>query len=162
MNSDFVTRLFAASLEEALKRSEPIACEDCAEISGGKHPAWHLGHLVVGADFAAGFCGGQRQHEKLDALFAPGTEPEANRGKYPSKAELISLLVAEHARVTDLFTQLDADALELPLPMEEYRSFFPRVGDAVVYLLAYHEPYHNGQLQQWCLATGRTPAKAEA
>ncbi|MEZ6244173.1 MAG: DinB family protein [Phycisphaerales bacterium] len=157
MDRDFVTRLFAGSLDQATKMVEPIACEDCARLAGAKHPAWLLGHLVVGADFASSMCGLPMEHEAMHPLFAPGTIPEADRGKYPKKAELLELLTKAHARASAAFEKIPDDALAQEFPVEEYRSFFPRVGDGVVYLLAHHEPYHLGQLQQWALATGHAP-----
>ncbi len=161
MDRDFVTRLFAMSLDQTKTLGEPIACEDCARMAGGKNPAWLLGHLITGADFASQLCGSPRGDGAMDERFTPGSTPESDRSMYPPKAELIKDLIDAHAHASQAFQSVSDDVLNQPFPMEDSRSFFPRVGDGVVYLLAHHEPYHNGQLQQWALATGHAPVKAQ-
>ena len=161
MDRDFVTRLFAQSLEQTQKLVEPIACEDCASIKGGKHPAWIFGHHIVGADFASQLCGAPRGDGSMDERYVPGSTPLADRSAYPTKSELLAELSEAHAHATEAFKNVSDDVLAQPFPMEDYRSFFPRVGDGVVYLLAHHEPYHLGQLQQWAMSMGLKPSKAE-
>jgi hypothetical protein len=43
-------------------------------------------------------------------------------------------------------------ATEFPNP--EYRAFFPTIGDAAFYLMAFHEGWHLGQLSTWRRAIG--------
>ena len=159
MKRDHVTRLFAQSLDQTRKLIAPVECAQCATLSGGKHPAWILGHLAVGADFASQLCASPRTDQPADERFIPGSTPRGERGAYPTKDELLDWLDAAHAHAERAFLGVSDEALEAPLPMEDYRSFFPRVGDMAVYLLAHHEPYHLGQLQQWALATGHEPIR---
>lgn len=160
MNREFLIRLFDQSLEQARTLVEPVACADCATLSGGKHPAWLLGHLAVGADFASQLCSRPRTDEPMDERFTPGSIPQAGRDAYPSKAELLAWLGAAHAHARQAFLEAPDEVFEAPFPIEEYRAYFPKVGDGVAYLLANHEPYHNGQLQQWTLAMGHDPIRS--
>lgn len=162
MDRDFVTRLYAQSLEQTRKLVEPVACEDCARLSGGKHPAWILGHHIAGAEFASQLCGRPRTDGPLDERFRPGSTPQDDRARYPTKAELLEELSLAHAHAAEAFLSVSDEALAQPFPMEDSRSFFPRVGDGVVYLLAHHEPYHLGQLQQWVRAMGHAPAAVDS
>ncbi|MFI4896789.1 MAG: DinB family protein [Phycisphaerales bacterium JB059] len=160
MQRAYVTRLFDQSLEQTRTLVQPVACADCATLSGGKHPAWILGHLAVGADFASQLCARPRTDGPMDERFTPGSTPRAERNAYPTKAELLDWLASAHAHARQAFLDASDETLEALFPMEEYRSFFPKVGDGVTYLLAHHEPYHNGQLQQWTLAMGHATGRS--
>ena len=149
----FLITEYERSPHETLRLVEDVPESAFNTIVNGKSPAWLVGHLAAGSEFICMLCGGTTAMGDLMPLFAPGSEPDASAG-YPSKAGLIALLEGRHAEAVRSFNATPDDAFDQPLPMDEYREFFPKLGNAVTYLMASHEPYHNGQLQQWRLAVG--------
>lgn len=147
-------RIFDLSLADTAKLCESIPAESFATIANGKNPAWIVGHHAVAADMACELCAGTATLKDWNPLFAPGTHPNPDLGATPSKSELLDALAERHAAAIAAFKAVSDDQLASQFPIPEYRDFFPTVGDAVIYLLAAHEGYHNGQLQQWKLASG--------
>jgi hypothetical protein len=148
---------YAFTLYQAKKLTEDVPCERFAELpfEGAKHPAWVLTHLCAASSIG------------LSVLKAPanpdvGTPdipqtwrdasdaaPSDQRDAYGTKAELLATLTALHDRLTKAFTAAGDDVLALDFPNPEWRGFFPTIGDAAFYMLAYHEGYHLGQMTQW-------------
>ncbi|MEM1098301.1 MAG: hypothetical protein AAGH92_05880 [Planctomycetota bacterium] len=48
----------------------------------------------------------------------------------------------------------DPAVMSAEMPIESFRSFFPTIGHATLYLLCTHEATHYGQLQAWKRALG--------
>ena len=151
---DNLIRIFDLSLAETNKLCENIPAESFAAIANGKNPAWIVGHHAVTADMACELSGGPALLKDWNPLFAPGTQATPDPAATPSKSELLNALAERHAAAVAAFKSTSDDHLASQFPIPEYRDFFPTIGDAVIYLLAAHEGYHNGQLQQWKLASG--------
>lgn len=149
---DNILRLYAASLEETRKLCADIPAADFHRIRHGKSPAWLVGHLAIGSDFAADLGAAQGRLNDWTPLFAPGTWPTEAPNTYPTKDELLAALAERHTTAARIFREAADAHLHSELPIPEYRSYFPTIADAMVYLMASHEYYHNGQLQQWKLA----------
>lgn len=149
---DNILRLYAASLEETRKLCEDIPAAQFNRIVNGKSPAWLVGHLAIGSDFVADLGAAQGRLNDWTPLFAPGSQPTETPNTYPSKDALLAALAERHAVAATIFREAADAHLHSELPIPEYRSFFPTIADAIVYLMASHEYYHNGQLQQWKLA----------
>lgn len=148
---DYVIGLYNASLDETRKLAGDIPASSFRSVVGGKNPAWLVGHLAIGSDFICSLCGAGSGLDAWGPLFAPGTNPDSNTA-YPGKDELLGALEERHASALRALSDTSDAALAREFPIAEYRSFFPTVGSGVTYLLAAHEPYHNGQLQQWKLS----------
>lgn len=146
---DTILRLYAASHEQARSLASDITEDDFRRIVNGKSPAWLIGHLAIAGDFAASLCNAEARLGDWSPLFAPDTQPAADNPAYPDKAALLGALSERHAAASDAFRSVSDEHLASELPMPEWRAYFPTIADAVVYLLAHHEPYHLGQLQQW-------------
>lgn len=155
---DWLNKMYAMTLDDANKLMADVECADCARIvhNVNKHPAWVIGHLAVAGDMMGNMLGDAPELEPWYPLFAPGPDsaPVEDRSKYPKKAELMDALADRHAALSARVAGLDDSALAAPLPVEAYREFWPTVGDAAGYMLAYHEGYHLGQLTQWKRAAG--------
>lgn len=154
---DDILALFAASLKDVEDAVRDVPDARWAEQPSGvrNHPAWTVGHLVVSADYVAHLLGepASGAPEAYGGMFRPGTTPSAERGKYPSREELLGHLRSAHASAERAARAKLAAMGSRPAP-EELRAFAPTLGRIVTFLLAAHEPYHVGQLMVWRRAAG--------
>ena len=122
------------------------------------HPAWTLGHLVTSANGLGGLLGLEPEvPEGWDRVFATGGIPSGDAADYPSKAELLEALAAQHERNTGAVLQADPAWFARPHPDERIRNYFPTVGDVVTFLMTSHETSHLGQISAWRRAAGIGP-----
>ncbi|TMP97380.1 MAG: DinB family protein [Verrucomicrobia bacterium] len=120
----------------------------CAQPHGVvNHPAWSLGGLS--SDLPAGW----------EDTWKPGSTPSPDKGRYPSKDDLLRVMEQQHARVAKALADADPTALAQPLSDEKMRAFFPTVGDFAVFLMTAHEMDHLGQIAAWRRTMGLGPAK---
>lgn len=147
-------RLFDHSLSETTKLCAAIPADAFSKVVNGKSPAWVTGHHAVAADMACELCGVAPRLGDWNPLFAPGSQPNSDPTANPSKCELLEALAERHAATVAAFKAVTDSHLASEFPIPAYREFFPSIGYGVIYLLAAHESYHNGQLQQWKLASG--------
>lgn len=127
-----------------------------AQVAGRavNHPAWVLGHLAIGNDFACKLMGGPTVcPEGYVKLFDMGTKPLNDRAVYPAKAELLSNFDRTMTNVAAALKQVDESVLRGPMsgPLAQW---FPRVGDYVIFDLTAHMGTHLGQLSTWRRALG--------
>ncbi|MBI1335360.1 MAG: hypothetical protein GC164_00185 [Phycisphaera sp.] len=114
------------------------------------HAAWQLGHLASSLAFAGSLCGATYTlPDGWQEKFGNGSTPTPNRADYPSAAAL----VAEVKKATDALAahlpNVDEKTLTAPFPDEQFRAFWPTVGDGVVFLATTHVAYHLGILAGW-------------
>jgi hypothetical protein len=122
------------------------------------HPAWSLGHLVLSSNGLAKLLGLPSQApDGWDSIFATGGIPSGDEADYPSKAELLEALAAQHERNTGAVLQADPASFAAPHPDERLRKYFPTVGDVVTFLMTSHETSHQGQVSAWRRAAGLGP-----
>lgn len=150
---DNLLGVYAASLEETRTLCANIPEPGFRRILLGKSPAWLVGHLAVGSDFIADLCAAKGRLNDWMPLFAPGTQPAADNPAYPGKQALLDALGERHQAAIQAFAEATDAHLHSEPPMPEFRAYFPTIADAVVYLMASHEYYHNAQLRMWCLAS---------
>lgn len=152
---------FFGGFEGMLKEMvDPFPCERMAEQPEGvvNHPAWTIGHLATGIDMVLGMMGAETVCPAgWQATYAPGKPPVNDRGVFAKKDELLDRYSAAHAAMTAAVKGADASVLAAEMPVEDYRSFFPTVGHAAMYMLASHEPAHIGQIAVWRRAAGLLP-----
>lgn len=116
---------------------------------GMNHPAWILGHLAIAYDYVGQCVGLPLQLKRWHPLFSPGTSPVPERGKYPSKAELLEKLEANAARVLPAVPNADPTRLAGPQPVEILKPHIMTVGELLTHLLTSHIGTHVGQLSVW-------------
>lgn len=125
------------------------------------HPAWSLGHI---ASSSIGVLKALGQDAALPGhwgdVFKTGGVPSGNPSDFPSKEELLATLDSLHDRVIAAVKAADASTLAAPHPNENFRKYFPTVGDMIVFLMTSHEMDHLGQLAAWRRAMALGPARS--
>lgn len=154
---------YAMTLDTARRLMEGVECADCAgaPYPDAKHPAWTLSHLCVASGMAASFLDESGQESPLGGVpeawagvSSPGMPITNERSAYASKDELLAELERLHGVVAERFAGASDAFLAREFPSPDYREFWPTVGHAAFYMLAYHEGYHLGQMSQWRRAAG--------
>lgn len=155
---------YADTLDLAGRLTADVPDDRFAEVphAGSKHPGWVLGHHCLASGMLSGLLADDEAEAKglggvpmsLAAAAAPGTEPTADRSAYGSRDDLLAELTRVHEVCIERFSAADDALLARPLPIADYRSFWPTIGDAAFYLLGRHEPWHLGQLTAWRQAAG--------
>ncbi|MCY4074459.1 MAG: DinB family protein [Acidobacteria bacterium] len=120
------------------------------------HPAWTLRHLASSSNFLATTLGLESGTPAEWDARADGV-PSGNASDFPSKDELLAALRAQHERVAEAVSNADP-ALFAKDSDEQMRSYFPKVGDLIDYMLTAHEGTHIGQLSAWRRAMGLKPS----
>lgn len=122
------------------------------------HPAWILGHLAGGADYACQLLG-QASTFPPDwaAKFGPGSKVVNERSSYPSKDALLEALDRDVARVLEAVSRADPDALTRPhgLPLAFLKGQIDTAGEMLAHLMTTHQAVHAGQLSAWRRAMNR-------
>ena len=152
---------YEMNLKRAVQIVDDIAEEQMAAQPSGvvNHPAWTLGHLASTSNSLAGMLGLPSTFpEAWRDSFRMGGTPSADRADYPSKAELVAQLRAQHERVTQAVAAADAEQLGRRTPNPRLSERFPTVGDFTAALMTNHEAGHIGQLAAWRRAMGLGPA----
>lgn len=120
------------------------------------HPAWTLRHLASSSNFLATTLGLESTTPAEWDARADGV-PSGNASDFPSKDELLAALKAQHERVAEAVSNA-APELFAKDSDEQMRSYFPKVGDLVDYMLTAHEGTHIGQISAWRRAMGLKPS----
>lgn len=152
---------YEMNLKQAVRIVDDVAEEQMAAQPSGlvNHPAWTLGHLGATSDALAGMLGLPSTFpEAWRDSFRMGGIPSGDGSAYPSKAELVAHLRAQHERVAQAVAAADAEQLGQPPPNPRLRERFATVGDFAAVLLTNHEANHIGQLATWRRAMGLGPA----
>ena len=152
-----LTLLYAFNLKYAEKLVKDVSPEQMVHQPGGviNHPSWSLGHLVVSANRLGQLLGLKSQlPDGWEKIFATGGIPSGNEADYPSKEEILEALREQHARNAEAVAQSDPSAFTVPHPNEKTRSYFPTVGDMVIFMMTSHEMDHLGQIAAWRRAMG--------
>jgi len=160
----FVLRLYGGTLDRAGRLVEGVPDERWAELphDGAKHPAWALTHLCLASGMVDAHLRGEGDELGVvpaawAAVGMPGADLVADRSAYPAGAELLEVLGRAHAALAATYRAASDERLAAEFPVEAYRAFFPTLGDAATYVMAYHEGYHLGQVSQWRRAVGFGP-----
>jgi hypothetical protein len=134
-------RMLTSDIEDARMSDQPVPAAN--------HPAWILGHLAICTDYAANMVGLPRTRpDAWHKLYGPGSKPESDRAKYPSKSELLAALADGHGRVSAGVINADAAAMAQPQTVI-FQQHFPTVGDLLAHLMTTHPCAHLGQLSAW-------------
>lgn len=118
-------------------------------------PAFVYGHLCLYPSRMAELLGLDTQPLRLpdgwDELFKAGApcKDDPDCAIYPPKDKLVSTFLDVSRRAVDIVKLASDDALEAVTPIERYREAFPRVGDAIAFLIGPHNMMHLGQVSYW-------------
>jgi hypothetical protein len=154
---DMILKIYEFNLRYAEKLVVDVPGEMMCRGGGlglENHPAFTLGHLVMGSAHAAEALG-----YELDApegwaeLFdrtGPGDPrvPEHGGTHWPSRTMLLEELKRQHDRVAFGLGEVDAGVLARPVEWR-LKDKMPTVGDLVSFLCTTHEASHLGQLAAW-------------
>jgi hypothetical protein len=122
------------------------------------HPAWSVGHLCVGAQFANSLLGKETSlPEGWARLFGRGSKPVSDASKYPRKVELLAEFERCHREVSETVATIDEAKLAKETPNPDFRQVAPTLSDVVVFVLINHTATHLGQIAMWRRAKGLDP-----
>lgn len=146
----------------ALMADVPAAAMHRQYVSGERHPAWLLGHLLLADSYLLFLLDARPLPDDFPQLIeqygpasAPAPEGDA---RAHTKDELVGRLTAtDAARVARVLT-MDAEALARPLPDAHLAKAQPTIGHHLMGLV-FHEGYHGGQLAAWRKAHGFAPTR---
>lgn len=135
-------------LSEAEMLTQPTA-------GRGNHGLWVLGHVTwTDAAILYGYVkkGQTSPLEDWTGLFGRGSEPVADAGKYPTKAEILARWDKIRQEVNDTLDRLSDE--ELARPTGADAELFKTVGNCLA-ALAIHQAFHTGQVSVVRRALGK-------
>lgn len=136
------TKKLAQGIDESQMTLQPAP--------GMNTPLWILGHLAIASDFAATSLGLPMNCPRAwHKAFGPGSDPNAVRPPHPTKAELLQIIEANHARIAEALQSVTPEQLAQPNTFEPTTRAFPTVGDLLAHLMTTHPTMHLGQLSAW-------------
>lgn len=137
-------RSLAGGIDDARMADQPAP--------GVNHPAWILGHLAIGTDYALQLLGRPTAcpgawHDR----FGPGSSPSPDRSLYPSRDDLLEALARGHSAVEGASASADPGRMadRHALDLKFLKDALPTVGDVVSHLMTTHPAVHLGQLSAW-------------
>lgn len=162
MNNPLLT-IYAFNLRVCESLMSDISQDEMLQqpSSGVNPPAWLLGHLALGTDYALKMMDQpMRLPNEWHEQFGPGSKPEALGDKTPKQEELLIALKDGHAAVAAALPEVAAERLAEPNPLTDLPFLvetLPTVGDLLAHLLTTHEAAHLGHLSNWRRQMGRPP-----
>ncbi len=120
------------------------------------HPAWTFGHLSPYPPVLAAILREQAFVDPLNSTYGRGTKPVGDVKAYPAKAKLMEEFFAGHDLLAKTLGEVDPAVMGKPIPLARWKERFPKIGDAVLYLMLSHEGGHLGQVSAWRRAGGRS------
>ena len=147
-NRDYAVKL-VADLSDSDMVSQPVPGVTM------NHPAWTLGHLSPYPPVLSAILKGEEFVDPLNSKYGRGTKPSSNRGDYPAKDALVAEYLSGHDLLGRTLEAVDPAVMSRPIPLARWKERFPKIGDAVLYLMLAHEGAHLGQISAWRRAGGR-------
>lgn len=145
---DYAQRL-VADLSDADMVSQPVPGVVM------NHPAWTIGHLSPYPPVLAAILKGESFVDPLNSPYGRGSKPVADVAAYPAKAAAMDVYFRGHDQLAETLKEADPRVFAAPIPLARWKERFPRIGDAVLYLMLSHEGAHLGQISAWRRAGGR-------
>ncbi len=143
------------SLENARKQTLCLV-EDlrddqmCRQTSAKEnHPAWILGHLLLGDDYLLSMLKVRElSADFMDLLnkYGPNSKPHSSNENYDSKQFLVERLTETGLLRLDTLCQMKS--LDQPTPDETLAQTQPTIGHHLQ-ILVFHEGHHCGQISSW-------------
>ncbi len=128
---------------------------------GANHPAWILGHILLGDIYLLSLLRVQDVSEDFSVLlgkYGPGTTPLHSIEHYDSKHILVERLADTGALRLDVVRLMTSEELAQPTPDEILAQAQPTI-EHHLHALVFHEGHHGGQLSAWRRAQGLATAR---
>lgn len=157
---DLMSELLIWALENARKQTlclvEDLRAEQmCLQNSAGEnHPAWILGHLLLGDIYLLSMLKVRElSADFVDLLneYGPASKPNSNIENYDSKDFLVERLTETGVLRLDALRQMKK--FDQPTPDETLVRTQPSIGHHLQ-ILVFHEGHHCGQISAWRKANG--------
>jgi hypothetical protein len=129
--------------------------------SGENHPAWILGHLLLGDLYLLSMLRVWELSQDFSDLlrkYGPGTNPISSLGQYDSKQHLIERLTQTGSLRHAAIGAMDSKELAHATPDKILAQAQPTLGHHLQSLV-FHEGHHGGQLSAWRKAQGLSPIR---
>jgi len=162
-----MTELVVWALERARRQTLTLVADlreeqMCLQSAPGEnHPAWILGHILLGDIYLLSLLRiGELSEDFSDLLgkHGPGTTPIPVVGSYDSKQALVERLTQTGSLRVDAVRQMTTVDLARPTPDEILAQAQPTIGHHL-HALVFHEGHHGGQLSAWRKAQGLVPSR---
>jgi hypothetical protein len=130
-------------------------------IPGEQHPAWILGHILLGDVYLLSLLGVEALPQDFPALLAaygPAATPEQTFAMGEPMDVVVGRLIRTGIARCDAVRQMSAEDLSRPTPDELLVTSQPTIGHHLQALL-FHEGYHGGQLAAWRRSHGLPPVR---
>lgn len=153
------------SLEQARKQTLSLVKDlrdeqMCLQTSAGEnHPAWILGHLLLGDIYLLSMLKVRElSADFVDLLskYGPNSNPNSNIENYDSKHFLVERLTETGLLRLDAVRQIKD--FDQPTPDETLAQTQPTIGHHLQ-MLVFHEGHHCGQISSWRKAQRLSPVK---
>ena len=126
---------------------------------GGNHPLWVLGHLAyIEGSVPHVLLGEPNPVAHWEPLFAPGTQPTPDAGRYPSFDEVLATYRELRARNLKLLDEVGEAGLgRAPRHVPPGFEGAMRTSGQTLLLIALHNMVHYGQVADARRVAGRKP-----
>lgn len=124
----------------------------CVQTAAGEnHPAWILGHILLGDVYLLHLLKVQNLSEDFGELldkYGPASKPIPNAGFYDSKRILVERLQQTNSLRLESIGRMTREDLTQPTPDAMLAKAQPTIEHHLL-ALAVHEAHHGGQLSVW-------------
>lgn len=156
--NDLLAWAFQRARQQTLTLVEDLREEQmCLQsVADENHPAWILGHLLLGDIyllFLLKIQGLSDDFSDLLGKYGPGTTPISSLEYYDSKQILVERLRHTGALRLDTICQMKIEDFAQPIPDELLAQAQPTIGHHLQALI-FREGHPGGQLSAWCKAQG--------
>ena len=159
--------LLAWALEKARQQTLTLI-EDLREdqrclqsVPGENHPAWILGHLLLGDIYLLHLLKIQELSEDFPDLlrkYRPGTTPVPSMKHYDAMHILVERLARTGALRLEAIREMNSEAFAQSIPDDLLAQVQPTIGHHLQALI-FHEGHHGGQLSSWRKGQGLFPVR---
>lgn len=147
--------------QQTLKLVEDLREEQiCRQSTAGEnHPAWILGHLILGDNYLLSMLKFQKLPADFSDLlikYGPDSKPISGAGNYESKDFLVERLTQTGLLRANAVSRIKD--FGQPTPDKTLAQTQPTIGHHLQ-MLVFHEGHHCGQLSSWRKSQGLSAVK---
>ncbi len=128
---------------------------------GEQHPAWILGHLLLGDVYLLSLLGVEGLPQDFAALLAaygPAATPDQTMAVGEPMDVVVDRLIRTGTARCDAVRRMSVEDLSRPTPDDLLATSQPTIGHHLQ-VLVFHEGYHGGQLAAWRRSHGLPPVR---
>ena len=145
----------------AQKLIDGVPADRATEQPGNlrNHPLWIVAHNTHAMNLGIQLLTGKSQEPaEWKALFGVQSTPSSDASIYPAWDEVVAAYRNTLKTLIAALEAADDATLDADMPIERLRARWPKVGQAVAFMLSSHPAIHWGQLSAWRRAIGLGPA----